>query len=147
MQTETESPRHVGSSELLGIVIEKGIPVPYKRGTMKKVLAVMEVGDSFKVPNEAQRMAALSAAKYYGHELTSEKLNDGYRVWLTKKNEMRNLQSRPANGANNPPRKQSRRNAGALEVREGHEPRAACSNRPARKGDCGHHRSRQSQDA
>ena len=74
------------SKDLLGIVIERGIPAPYKRGTMRRVLEKMNVGESFTVPTEKLRNAVIQAAKYSRMETVSEKINGGgYRIWLLKK--------------------------------------------------------------
>ena len=73
-------------SVVMDITIEKGIPIPYMRGTYGLVWDKMENGDSFVVPNERHRNAAIGIAKRAGHVVTSEKTNGtGYRVWLVTK--------------------------------------------------------------
>ena len=64
------------------LTIEKEKQQPYIRGTYSTVWEHMDPGDSFLVPDEPQRKAAIVAAKRNGMIATSEKEGDKWRVWL-----------------------------------------------------------------
>ena len=80
-QLTTELPLNKHADQ---IRLETGIP--HCRGAYKQVWAEMNPGDSFKVPDNRNRMVAIMTGRRMGHIVKSEKLNgDGYRLWLVTK--------------------------------------------------------------
>lgn len=69
------------------IKIEHGIPIPEKWGASrwKRLIAQMQVGDSFVVQTEVERRAIYHRNKS-GVTMTSRKLDkgQGWRVWRVK---------------------------------------------------------------
>ena len=64
------------------IVIEKGVPLPPRRGPVSKYpFAEMEVGDSFVTDIMSIRGTAKQAAARYGKKFTVRRVAEGFRVW------------------------------------------------------------------
>lgn len=67
--------------------IERGIPIPPKGGErtgLTATLRALDVGDSFLIANEKERLRALHFASRAGVKIATRKVEGGIRVWRTK---------------------------------------------------------------
>ena len=71
-----------------GFQIEKGIPMPADRRLSQKigaVMAVLDVGDSFRLPNQSAKSSAYAAAKKLAPKrFVIGERDGGLRVWRTE---------------------------------------------------------------
>ena len=66
------------------ITIEKNIPAPVRGQRafgLTATMRAMEVGDSFLVATDAERLSVCSTARYAGIKVASRKVDGGFRIW------------------------------------------------------------------
>jgi hypothetical protein len=75
------------NSTTLHITVTAGAPVPYIKGSFRTVWDYMQDGDSFVVPDQKVRKAAIQAGIRRGFLVTSAAEGDTgtFRVWLVSK--------------------------------------------------------------
>lgn len=76
----------------MALKIEKGIPIPPsrnragKKSDIRLTLELLEVGDSFVVPNSWERVGGVISNCQYatGKKFVQRKLGDVLRIWRTE---------------------------------------------------------------